>query len=327
MKFVITVISILIFINCFGQISNDEVIVSKFNRIEENPSLVSFKNNKKINNRGGHLQGVQLIQNNTFKYAVLSGSSDSYSYYSVVKLGAENEVISVNKLMEKPFKHAGGFQIFENYFAVGIEDNSKKDKSKVCIYDISDPENPSLKPLAIIEREGKPLRSTAGCVGITKYKNHTLVAVGDWNTKHIDFYSCNLEEIEKDSFEKIASIDTEKLLKENWINKNWHSYQNINLFTFNNNDLYLVGLGINKKGENIADLFSLKEDDIGDFSFIKLASKTFSCENESSFKAGAGAVLSAAGDFKIISCSYNIENISYLNLFKSLKNNGETKKN
>ena len=50
MKFVITVISILLFINCFGQISNDELIVSKFNRIEKNPLVISYKNNKKINN-------------------------------------------------------------------------------------------------------------------------------------------------------------------------------------------------------------------------------------------------------------------------------------
>ena len=205
MKFVITVISIFLFANCFGQTYNDDLIVSKFNRIEENPSVISFKNNKKINNRGGHLQGIQFIQNNTNKYALLSGSSDSYSYYSVIKLGTESEVISVNKLMGKPFKHAGGFQIFQNYLAVGIEDNSKKDKSKVCIYDISDPENPSTKPLAIIEREGKPLRSTAGCVGITKYKNNALLAVGDWDTKHIDFYSCKIDKIETDGFEMFAS--------------------------------------------------------------------------------------------------------------------------
>ena len=314
MKCVITIISILLFINCFGQTCNDELIVSKFNRIEKNPSVISFTNKKKINNSGGHLQGIQLVQGDTSNYAILSGSSDSYSYYSVVKLGTENEIISVNKLMYKPFKHAGGFQIFQNYLAVGIEDNSKKDKSKVCIYDISDPENPSLKPVATIERDGKPMRSTAGCVGITKYKNQALIAVGDWDTKHIDFYSCNFKKIEKDCFEKIASIDTEKLSKEDWIDNNWFSYQNINLITFNN-DLYFIGLGQNNTQENIADLFSLKEDSSNNFHFKKLATKTFYCEKESNFKAGAGIVLSETGEMKIISCGYNIGDYTQLNCF------------
>jgi len=314
MKFVLTIISIFLFIYCFGQTSNDELIVSKFNRIEENPKVITFTNKQKINNSGGHLQGVQLIQGDTSNYAILSGSSDSYSYFSVVKLGAESEMISVNKLMDKPFKHAGGFQIFQNYLAVGIEDNSKKDKSKVCIYDISEPENPSLKPLSVIERKGKPLRSTAGCVGITKYKNKALVVVGDWDTKNIDFYSCNVDEIDKNSFKIEASIDTEKLSKENWIDNNWHPYQNINLFTFSN-DLYFIGLGQNNNQENIADLFSLKEDSSNNFRFKKLATKTFNCEKESSFKAGAGIVLSETVEMKIISCGYNIGNSTQLNCF------------
>lgn len=320
MKFVITPILFFLITNCIGQTSSADLIISKFNKIDKNPTVISFSNNKEINNSGGHLQGVQLIPSETNKYAVLSGSSDSYSYYSIVKLGDKNEVLSVNKLMDKPFKHAGGFQIFQNYLAVGIEDNSEKDKSKVCIYDISDPENPPVKPISVIERAGKPLRSTAGCVGITKYKNKALVAVGDWNTKNIDFYSCNFDEIGKNPTEKIYSIDTEKQSKKGWINKDWFSYQNINLFSIDQKELFLIGLGQNKKSENIADLFSLKEDESGNFSLIKLATKTFNCKNESSFKAGAGVVLLDDGNFEIISCSYNIESVSYLNFFNVSKN-------
>jgi len=316
MKFPLSILFIFLITSCFGQTNNDKYIISKFSCIQENPNTLSFVNDKKVNNIGGHLQGVQLIQNDKTKYAVLSGSSDSEAYFSIVKLGDRNEVISVNHLMEKPFKHAGGFQIFQNYLAVGIEDNSKKDKSKVCIYDISDPENPSLKPIAIINREGKPKRSTAGCVGITKYKNKILITVGDWDTKNIDFYSCSINKVEKGRFEKIQSINTGNLLKEGWIDNNWHSYQNINLINFNN-ELYLVGLGQNNKQENIADLFSLKEDNPNNFKLVKLASKTFNCENEVSFKAGAGVVLNDTGEMRIISCGYNIGDSTYLNCFSN----------
>lgn len=303
--------------NCFGQISSDNAIVSKFENINKIPTIIRFTNTLEINNNGGHLQGVQITQVEGIEYAVLSGSSDSYSYYSVVKLGNKNEVISVNKLMDKPFKHAGGFQIFQNYLAVGIEDNSAKDKSKVCIYDISDPENPNVNPISVIERVGEPMRSTAGCVGITKYKNKALIAVGDWDTRNIDFYSCAFGEIEKNNFEKIYSIDAENQSKEGWINKNWYSYQNINLFTFNKDELYLVGLGKNEQDENMADLYRLNEKESNNFILIKIASKIFNCTNECNFKAGAGVVFSERSEMKIISCAYNFENRSHLNLFEN----------
>lgn len=318
MKAYIELLSLLFFLNCTGQISTDESITSTFESIDENPLAISYSNNKKVNNIGGHLQGIQLISGEASNYAILSGSSDSYAYYMVVKLGVENDVISVNRLMDKPFKHAGGIQVFENYLAVGIEDNDKKDRSKVCIYDISDPENPSVKPIAIIEREGKHKRSTAGCVGITNYKNKVLVVVGDWDTKNIDFYSCNLDGIQNNNFELIYSINTEKISKADWIDNNWHSYQNINLIN-SKNDLYLIGLGQNGKKEDIADLFSLKEVTTNNFHLIKMGTKTFKCKKEVSFNAGAGIVIEVTGEMGIISCSYNIELTTYLNYFGDIK--------
>ena len=316
MKLILSILFILSIASCFGQADNDELIISKFTCIGEIPGVIAYTNNNKVNNNGGHLQGVQLFHKNKSKYAILSGSSDSYAYLSVIKLDDKNEVISVNRLMDKPFKHAGGIQIYENYLAVGIEDNDRKDKSKVCIYDISDPENLSTKPIAIVERKGKPGRSTAGCTGIIKYKNQALLAVGDWDTKNIDFYTCPFNEIQNNAFKKLQSINIEKSSKENWIDSNWYSYQNINLFTFNK-DLYLIGLGQNEKNEDIADLYRLNEQSTNNFSLIKLAAKTFKCMNESSFKAGAGMVFNETGEMQIISCGYNIENKSYLNFFNN----------
>jgi hypothetical protein len=246
---------------------------------------------------------------------VLSGSSDSYSYFAVVKQGDKNEVISVNQLMDKPFKHAGGFQIYQNYLAVGIEDNDAKDKSKVCIYDISNPEKPAEKPVAVFERAGEPKRSTAGCVGITKYKDQILLAVGDWDTKNIDFYSHKSAEFPKADFELFFSVNTETISKENWIDDKWLPYQNINLFSTVENELYLIGLGQNNKNENVADLYQLKDNGKGKFNITKIASKTFNCKKEVSFKAGAGAVIDNNGKLGIIACGYNIKEYSNLNFF------------
>jgi len=290
-------------------------LISEFNSIETTPEIRIFTNDFEINDTDEHLQGIQKFENDKGEYVFMSGSSNSYSYCSVVKLGNENKVISINKLMEKPFKHAGGFQIFQDYLAVGIEDNSAKDKSKVCIYDISEPEKPLAKPITVIERNGEPLRSTAGCVGLTKYKNKALIVVGDWDSKNLDFYSGDFEKINSTAFKKIYSIDTKSISRKDWINNEWHSYQNINLFNIDEK-LYLIGLGQTKTAENIADLYTVTEESTGIFLLKKVASKTFNCTKECSFKAGAGVEYKNE-KFKILACSYNIKSISHLNIFQS----------
>lgn len=316
-NFVITALFLSLSFSGFGQISSGKTLLSEFNDLDFKPEIISFSNTLEINNSGGHLQGIQSIQNNDGKYFVLSGSSDSYSYVAVVKQGYNYEVISVNQLMDKPFKHAGGFQIYQNYMAVGIEDNDAKDKSKVCIYDISNPEKTQNKPVSVIQRAGEPKRSTAGCVGITKYKDQILLAVGDWDTKNIDFYSCKSAEFPKADFELFFSINTESISRKNWIDDKWLPYQNINLFSTVENELYLVGLGQNNK--NVADLYQLEEDGKGKFSITKTASKTFNCEKEVSFKAGAGLVIDNNGNLGIIACGYNAGEVSYLNYFSTKK--------
>src|SRR5690606_12456017 len=78
-------------------------LISEFNNIETTPEIIIFTNDFEINNTDGHLQGIQKFENDKGEYVFMSGSSNSYSYCSVVKLGNENKVISINKLMEKPF--------------------------------------------------------------------------------------------------------------------------------------------------------------------------------------------------------------------------------
>lgn len=314
--------AVILFFLFQGLYTREETLVDKFQKIDQNPVSIGFINTIEVNNNGGHLQGVQLKQNNGNKYAVLTGSSDSYSYFAVVKLGEKSEVISVNRILDKPFKHAGGFQIFQNYMAVGVEDNDKKDKSKIYIYDISNPEKPAVTPFFEIERKGELLRSTAGCVGITSYKNEILLVVGDWDTKHLDFYRCNFENRDKSLAQLIYTIDTEKMSKSGWSDENWYSYQNINLLT-DNNELYFVGLGKNNQDKDVADLFSLKEDKNGNFGLTKLVSKIINSTNQCNFKAAAGVYISESGNPEIVSVGYNLKNENkknYLNVTERISN-------
>lgn len=312
-------ILVLLFFSLLVHAQNEQAVVSSFKKMKEEPAVISVLNNLEINNNGGHIQGIQILPFKNEKFAVLTGSSDSYSYYLVIKLGDSNKVIFVNRLMDKPFKHAGGCQIWQNFLAVGIEDNGAKDQSKVCVYKISNPENPPVNPVAVIERKGEPYRSTAGCVGITKYNGNLLLAVGDWDTKHIDFYSCKSDRVENDEFKMISSIELANISREDWSDDSWSAYQNINLLTFNKNELYLVGLGQNKRYKNVADLFRLTEYETGKFSLKKITSKRFNCNNENSFKAASGVSLTNSNDFSVISSGYHIENKTYLNYFGNSK--------
>ena len=314
-SFIFLFLTLLIFST---KAQNTADFVADFNAIRSKPVEISFSNQLRVNNKGGHLQGIQRFENKNGEYFFLSGSSENESYCAVIKTTPEKKVIQITNFFEKPFKHAGGFQIFENYMAVGIEDNDKKDKSKVCIYDISNPEEMLGKPKLIIDRAGEPLRNTAGCVGITFYNNKYLIAVGDWDTKHIDFYASNFSNNTENIPEKISSIDIEKVSKVGWINNEWNSYQNINLFNINNN-LYLIGLGQNAKSENIADLFEVTKETSGNFRLKKVAAKTFKCTGNCNFKAGAGIEFKE-GEILLFACPYNIGKTSFINAFSKKLN-------
>ncbi len=150
LKFIFSVSCLFICMNSEGQDGMKDSFESIFSNIANEPTALSYANHLEINNEGGHLQGVQMVDSEFGRFAVMTGSSDSYAYYMVVKLGHVNQVVSVTKLFDKPLKHAGGFQIFQNYMAIGIEDNSAKNKSKVCIYDLSNPEKPTHEPINVL---------------------------------------------------------------------------------------------------------------------------------------------------------------------------------
>jgi len=288
-----------------------------FMEIDTEPQIIQCHNKLEVNNKGGHLQGVQLLVKDDVEYAVLSGSSGTYAYYSVAKLGNSHQVLSVNILMQKPFKHAGGIQIYQDLMVVGIEDNDAKDKSKVCIYKIENPDKPSVKPLAMIERIGDPFRSSAGCSGITRIGDHYLLLIGDWDTKHLDFYLSDEHKPgqEISAFDKVYTIDTEKIDRSGWTNKAWHAYQNINLLKDEDGKLYLFGFGRNVQNENIVDLFLVENKDLREFSLKKLMSKTFNCKEGADFQSGAGIFLQPDGKLKVISCGSHINESLILNVF------------
>lgn len=298
--------------------SFSEQLISSINELEALPISIPFMNTIDINNSGGHVQGIQGLRYNQNEYIILSGSSSEYSYYSIVKTGTKNMVISVNKILDMPFKHAGGFQIYENLMAIGVEDNDAKNKSKVFIMQISNPEHPPDKPLAIIDRMGTFKRATAGCVGITVVQGKVLVVVGDWDTAHLDFYRIDKDKLYEEgaTLELEYSIDTKKMDKKNWTDEGWLSYQNINFINDQKDHVFLAGLTSNDAGENVIDVFQVQSQELSTFRLQKIYSRSFPANQYTNFRWGAGIYMDQDHQLKILSSSEHIEAKSLIHIYQ-----------
>ena len=298
--------------------SGDPGLIELVDKMSAEPSSITFQNSLPVNNEGGHLQGVQYLSHNGNDYYVLSGSSDSYSYYSIVKLGEENVVSSINKILEKPFKHAGGFQIYKNLMAIGIEDNEAKNISKVFIYQIDDPNSPPNKPLAIIEREGATKRATAGCIAITEIGVEVLVVVGDWDTAHLDFYRIDHDKLRQEgaAFKLDYSVDCQEIDRTGWIDENWLSYQNINFIKDTSGQLYLAGMTSNESEENILDLFEIEIETPFSPKLRKVYSKNFNKNTQAKFRWGSGIYFGEDKKLRIVTCGENIVDVSAIHVYE-----------
>ncbi|MCP5106503.1 MAG: hypothetical protein GY950_24170, partial [bacterium] len=106
---------------------------------------------------GGHLQSIQRLSKNrgqnVYTY-VISASSSDHSFFFIIEKsnavlrgedhnpGDAGNLLVIEKLLNKPFTHAGGIQMVGDILVIGVEDDDEKDKSKVLFYNLEDPANP-----------------------------------------------------------------------------------------------------------------------------------------------------------------------------------------
>jgi hypothetical protein len=293
-------------------------VVTAFKQIGSETRSTTFTNHLEVNRHGGHLQGIQRISRNGKHYLILSGSSATHSYYAVIDEATENHVTSIVKIMEKPYKHAGGFQVCEHMMAIGIEDNDAKNRSRVLLFDLSDPENPPDKPVFEIERSGPKYRSTAGCIALTRMSDKWILIVGDWDTKNLDFYITENADCpgKNNPFYHIYAIETKKMDKSDWVTSSWLSYQNINLIRSGSGQLFLAGFTSNSKNEDIADLFEIEVAQNHVFHVKKVAAKNFGLNNKTKFRWGAGIERTTDDQIRIISCGQHLEAKSIVTVYE-----------
>lgn len=235
---------------------------------------------------GGHLQGVQ-IYNGTL---IVSGSSKEYGYLAFCQLiGGEFKFLGIKKLARDPFNHAGGFQIAENWLAIGIEDPVGKRQSIIQLIDISSFENISAPPVYTLKRKGEWKYSTAGAVGLLKRQDHFLLAVGSWDCTTIDFYRSNSldPKSEEFQFERWTTWDSREAKRNEWVSKNFGNYQNLQL-TEDSTGVYISGFYKARNGSNKIDVFNMKTDSDPYNMMQKVATYSVQCNGGITFRNGGG---------------------------------------
>jgi hypothetical protein len=210
---------------------------------------------EQVDLKGGHLQGIQLL-NGTL---VVSGSSEKFAYLGLFEmLEGAFRFVGIKKLAEDPLSHAGGFQIADNWLAVGIEDPQRKRRSIVQLIDVSSFKTISAPPAHTLRRKGEYKLSTAGAVALVLRKDHFLLAVGTWDCTTIDFYKSNHLNPYGEDFrlQRWTSWDSRQAVRKNWSSKTYGSYQNLQL-TEDSTGLYITGFCRSTNGLDRADVYRL----------------------------------------------------------------------
>ena len=310
-----------------GGLPDSKSFLQAFAQIPEQDLAISTHDPFDFSFGRGHLQGIQLYSKAGKDYLYLTRSDPKAAYMLKAKLeGKAATVLSIDTLMLAPYGHPGGFQIYGNYLAVGIEDADKRNTSRVVVYDLEKGDKPWSDPLHIIKRDGEYERVTAGCVGLTQIGNHILMAVGNWHSRDLDFYVCPLDKFKKgeNGFRLIQSMNMAQVSKEEWSDPVWHSYQNINLFSDGGDRLYLVGLG----GEG-AEFYELQiangalesmENPTQDAIQIKkLQSKSLTVSGNATFEAGAGISRLSNGALVLLAAPDDVGGSSTISVFSREK--------
>lgn len=277
-------------------------VPAKFSRISARPNTFVFTS-QKAGDKGGHLQGIQIVpygpQLLSF-HIIATASSSKISYYVTgdmvdvydLKISGIPKVCDKRKIAVPPYRHAGGCQAAGNVWAVGVEDNVNKNKSKVLLFST----DTNAKPITIAERTGAYERSTAGATGLVRLKDGSyLAAVGDWDSRNIDFYQSNPNNVA--AFDSIATYKADTI-------STWGSYQSINLLQQADGKLYMIGFCLDVKGSR-ADLFSITLD--GTAKLQPITSRYFKTTKGTSFRYGAGIHVTDSKKMTLMACARNLK--------------------
>lgn len=293
----------LLQVTVHAQVQSIPNVIHAFSDIRPKPSVYRFTS-RLAPPFDGHLQGIQGWSLNGKEYALITGSSALYSYYTLVSLTDSQKVISLEKIADSPLRHAGGCQLAENIILVGIEDNYERTRSEIISLELSDSIPEVDETSTAIIRQGKRDRHTAGATGFVKQNDSTYIAaVADWDSRNIDFYSSQgSSPLQFQPLPASQAANGEK----------WLAYQSINLVVDEKGKLFMIGLG-KERNKNRADLYEVV---IANTVVViaPLTTRYFKCTPGVSFRYGAG-IRVKNGKLQVYACQRNLSPVNVVNVF------------
>ncbi|MEX0677889.1 MAG: hypothetical protein WD063_12480 [Pirellulales bacterium] len=305
-----------------GKIAN---VVSAFERIPAEGKLFSFERGAIDLPRGGHLQGIQMRFDaaGNRHLAFLSHDSATVAYLAIVEfpadLAREGRIVHVHTFKgdgrSPPLKHAGGIQLLGDLLVVGLEDNQQKTRSEIQFWNVGNPEKPVKLEHLTIRRAGAPEDKTAGAVGIAKREKDYLVAVANWDSRAIDFYTSNGKPLDEENcrFELRVRWRDDLAEKADWRpDELFGEYQAINLVTDAEANVSLVGTHTARE-RDFTDLFAIDVGREPTRIVRKLASKQMGLDGGNHFRYAGGVWMQNDG-LAILSSQRNVDPQTRINV-------------
>jgi hypothetical protein len=296
---------------------------SSINRLRDHGDILGFHMGPAPDvSSGNHWQGVQRLMNAGASYLVVSRSIgvEADVSFVVVEMGSrnatglrfrsnrldrdwdfwytpppENDAVVHVEPAQGGFSHAGGVQLSGHYLAVPFEKYFvEPGRSKVVIYDLTDPLSPTPLPNEI---DHTRLSTEAGTASLARVADgRFLLIIGRGNANILDFYVSETTDLATTTF---SPFDTwsESELESEIGDFEFGNYQNLNLLSQCDGTLFLVGthndLGTGG-GEDWIDLYRLDNatDDSDDVVITKVAKRHLYCgyrgERHCNFDAAGG---------------------------------------
>jgi hypothetical protein len=274
-------------------------VVAAFGLVADTgPAEVSIDRSGVILPQGGHFQGIQWFPGQAL--LVITSDSNFEAYFVACKMtpDEQNGRALAPVTMSWYFQHCGGCQSFGNILVVGVEDPDKKQTSEVQFWDFT--RFPvQLVPMTI-PRSGPEFVSTAGAVGMTTLGRGAVLAVASYDADTIDFYASEGDPLRGSPFELRLTWTLDGADKANWIDGNFGAYQNVNLVTQADGQLFLVAFHRSDSGDDWMDLYAINLDVAPSSALTKVGKKHMYCTLGCDFDKGAGISIESPDRFRVL---------------------------
>jgi hypothetical protein len=276
-------------VTAFGLVANSE------------PVAVSIDRSGVIFPQGGHFQGIQWFPEQSLLVITSSSEEGVEAYFVACDMTSDeqNGRARAPVTMSWYFIHCGGCQSFGNVLVAGVEDPRTNRTSEVQFWDFT--RFPMQLVQMTIPRSGPEKVSTAGAVGMTTLGKGTVLAVASYNARTLDFYTSEGDPFQGSPFDLRLTWAADGADKTNWRpDDKFGHYQNINLLTQRDGQLFLVAFYRNDSGEDWMDLFAINLDTDPSSVLTKVATQHMFCSRGCGFDAGAGIFIESPDVFKVL---------------------------